>query len=160
MGSPSGSGVNTPSSRDCAYRRGPIPNASCRTGGGHGVRVRFCLGGSEVGSGISTARGADSSPGTARCKLVWCTEPYKGTILYVEFSSSHTRAGLDSIDFRTISVAEAARRGLSKLLPVGRISTFAAEDSMSHNDASTRCDDTFVGALSPVMTRRPRRSAR
>ena len=111
MGSPSGSGVNTPSSRDCAYRRGPIPNASCRTGGGHGVRVRFCLEGSEVGSGISTARGADSSPGTARCKLVWCTEPYKGTILYVEFSSSHTRAGLDSIDFRTISVAEAVLRG-------------------------------------------------
>ena len=114
MGSPSSSGVNTPSSRDCAHRRGLIPNASCRTGGGHGVRVHFCLGGLEVGSGISTARGADSSPGTARCKLVWCTEPYKGTILYVEFSSSHTRAGLDSIDFRTISVAEAARRGLSK----------------------------------------------
>ena len=98
MQSPSGSGVNTPSSRDCAHHRGLIPNASCRTGGGHGVRVRFCLRGSEVGSGISTARGADSSPGTARCKLVWCTEPYKGTILYVEFSSSHTLTGLDSID--------------------------------------------------------------
>ena len=36
--------------------------------------------------------------------MVWCTEPYKGTILYVEFSSSHTRAGLDS---KRVAVADA-----------------------------------------------------
>ena len=86
-GCPSGPGVNTTRSRDCAYRRGPVPNRSCRTGGGHGVRVRFCLEGSEVGSGISTSRGVASSPLIARCKLIWCTEPCKGAILYVEFTS-------------------------------------------------------------------------